>query len=86
MASPQQGESCQEGEEGPLTAPRILTAADGPQPGVGVQTVGVQVDDIAGVTQTCLVPGERPHMVVSVGLQPLQVVDTARLWNYSEYL
>ena len=43
--------------------------------------MSVQVDDVAGVTQPRLVPGERPHVVVSVGLQALQVVDTTRLWK-----
>ena len=41
----------------------------------------MEIDDVAGVTQPGLVPGQRPHVVVSVGLQPLQVVPTARLWN-----
>ena len=43
--------------------------------------MSVQVDDIAGVTQSGLVPGEGPHVVVSVGLEALQVVDTALLCN-----
>ena len=43
--------------------------------------MSVQVDYVAGVTQAGLIPGERPHVVVSVGLEALQVVDTTRLWN-----
>ena len=81
LPSPEQTDHCQDGDNCTLTGQLTRAATHGAQPGVGVQAVSVQVDDVAGVTQPRLVPGERPHVVVSVGLQPLQVVDTTRLWK-----
>ena len=81
LPSPEQAGHCQEGDNRPLTGQLTRAGTHGAQPGVGVQAVSVQVDDVARITQPRLVPGERPHVVVSVGLQSLQVVDTTRLWN-----
>ena len=81
LPSPEQGGRCQDDDNRSLTAHLARAATHGAQPGVGIQAVSVQVDDVAGVTQPGLVPGQRPHVVVSVGLQALQVVDTTRLWK-----
>ena len=48
--------------------------------------MSVEIDDVAGVTQPRLVPGESPHVVVCVGLQTLQIVGAAWLCKMQKYV
>ena len=56
LPSPEQTGDCQDCDNRPLTGQLTRAGAHGAQPGVGVQAVSVQVDDVAGVTQPRLIP------------------------------
>ena len=63
----------------PHTAPHSTACKT--KPGEGVEASGVKIDDVGGITQTCLVPWLWSDVVEWVRLQSFQSVNTRLGWN-----